>query len=129
MKYLNIYNGSEVFEVFERYCLSTVKYIKIKSIDPTYVYVCTCNEELNRVYVPSLNRGFSYNEVSFVAQVEAEDLLNIPGLEKRVRCETDDFGNPSCYLNGTLNDWDLKKLEKFHNIIKKPSKKDNKFYR
>ena len=112
-----------------KYNSSSMKFMKVVSRNDNYCYLGECNESRGRVYIPTLDKSFSYSEVCFVENLSSGHVYGIFGLSRKVKLDTDDFGYDASYIRGNLTGFDIKRIEKEYNRIRKPSKFDGRFDR
>ena len=112
-----------------KYGACHMKFMKVRSMNDNYCYLGECNESRGRVYIPTLDRAFSYSEVTFVEDLSSNHVYGIFGLSRKVKLDTDDFGYDASYIRGDLTGFDIKRIEKEYNRIRKPSKFEGRFDR
>lgn len=107
-----------------KFQIDDCKFLMIKSRADNYNFFGVCNDGKKEVFVPTLNKVFSYKEVEFTAIFTSDYLKRIPGLKDKVNYDTNDVGNVFSYYNEKLSISDVKKIEKHRNSdIKKTTKR------
>ena len=112
-----------------KYNATTMRFMKIRSKNDDYYYLGECSDERRKVYVPTLDKSFSYDEVVIGDKLSSDHVYGIFGLSRKVKLETDDFGYDASYIKGDLTGFDVKRIEKEYNCTRKPSKFEGRFDR
>ena len=115
--------------MFEKYWLYELNFVKVLGKKENYDYICIKKPEYENVYVPSLGKAFAPYEIEYIRKVEASDMLDVMGLEEKVRFDIDEGGAAYAYYWGKLSNFDVRRMERAHNKAKKAPKVDNRFTR
>ena len=112
-----------------KYSSTSMKFMKVISKNDDYCYLGECSDEKGRVFIPTLNKSFSYSEVCFIENLSSNHVYGIFGLSRKVKLDTDDFGYDASYIKGDFSGFDIKRIEKEYNRTRRPSNFDNRFNR
>ena len=110
-----------------RYQILSLKFMKIKGNDDNYYYLGISDYNVRRVFIPTLNKSYAFEEVSFDDDLTYEYVLQT-GAHRAVN-ETwtgDEYNYSQRHL---LNEGMIRQIEKYRNPPKKPYKTDPRFYR
>lgn len=113
--------------MFDKYSMAVLKFVKIRSISDTYVYLGAYSDKYDKIYIPSLKRSFYWSEVTYISDLDINDIAEIARLEKNIRYDVGDFGEDASYYRKDIKEADVKKLEKYRNKPKKPSREDRRY--
>lgn len=98
-----------------KYLVRDLCFMKVNKKNDNYYYLGMCNSDVRRVYIPTLNKNFSYDEVSFGSDLTSDYVCSIPSFNKRQKYELDDFGYLEASGIAIVNESDIKKIEKYRN--------------
>lgn len=112
-----------------KYLIRDLTFMKINKKNDNYYYLGMSNSDIGRVYIPTLNKSFPYNEVTFGESLTSEYVENIRSFSKKVKYELDDFGNVESWGISLLNESQIKKVEKYRNGPKQGPTVDPRFLR
>lgn len=112
-----------------KYGACHMKFMKVRGKDDNYYYLGECNDSRRRVYIPTLDKSFSYDEVTMGDKLSASHVYGIFGLSRKVKLDSDDFGYDASYIKGDLSGLDIRRIEKEYNRNRRPSNFDNRFDR
>ena len=109
-----------------KYNVFSLKFMTIRG-EGNYYFLGMCNEEVKRVYIPTLNKSFSYNEVAFGCDLTSEYVAETPASG----AVTKEWDGEEFYYSSKhpLNTRQINAIEKHYNSTDRSPKVDPKFRR
>ena len=110
-----------------RYPILSLKFMKVKEKNDNYYYLGISDYNVRRVYIPTLDKSYSFDEISFGEDLTYEYVMKTRA-NKAVN-ETWDGDDYYYSQKRLLNEKLIRLIEKYRNPPQIPYKTDPRFYR
>lgn len=114
--------------MFEKYLISSLMFMKVKSKNDNYYYLGMTDYSVGRVYIPTLNKSFPLSDITFGECLTCEFVHSKTKVAKKIYFSEEEY-DVFYQQRSDLNNSDIRIIEKCYNNEKKPSKPDPRFFR